>query len=202
MSSGYSDGQALFAAEAAYAQSMVLSAVGDVGGLVEALEQSLEALPTYAPATLALGSVLYQLDRCEEGLGHFLSLLALPDGTADLVEIADKAGEFLIGERSYGDGLVFHRAAVARFPQVASLLSGLCCCAGHEELHDEALDAARAALSLEPDNQELVNDLGWTLFEAGRPEDAYEVLTRAVAMDPSDALAAENLRICESALDG
>jgi Flp pilus assembly protein TadD len=51
-------------------------------------------------------------------------------------------------------------------------------------------------MELEPKNQELVNDLGWTLFRAGRFAQARETLERAVSMDPSDELAAENLRLC------
>ena len=57
------DGWQLFAAEAAYADSMVKSALGDGVGCLAALRQSLEALPTYAPAILSLGSVEYQRRR-------------------------------------------------------------------------------------------------------------------------------------------
>lgn len=65
---------------------------------------------------------------------------------------------------------------------------------------DEALTAAEAALALEPDRQELVNDLGWTLYLAGRLVDAQATLERAVTMDPSNRLAPENLRVCVSML--
>ena len=51
-------------------------------------------------------------------------------------------------------------------------------------------------MELEPENQKLVNDLGWTLFQAGRLVQARETLERAVSMDPTDELAAENLRLC------
>ena len=67
--------------------------------------------------------------------------------------------------------------------------------------HEVALAAAEAALALEPDNQELVNDRGWTLYERGQPDRALPFLQRAVEMDPQDELAAENLRICRGACD-
>jgi Flp pilus assembly protein TadD len=57
-------------------------------------------------------------------------------------------------------------------------------------------------LELEPDNQQFVNDFGWTLLTAGRLTEARVMLTRALAMDPSDDLARENLRICEEASAG
>jgi Flp pilus assembly protein TadD len=66
-------------------------------------------------------------------------------------------------------------------------------------LFEKAIKASRKALELEPENQNLINDLGWTLFEAGRLEEAEEVLLKAVAVDPSDELARENLRLCKSA---
>jgi Flp pilus assembly protein TadD len=63
-------------------------------------------------------------------------------------------------------------------------------------LHEEALSANQRAWELEPENQKLVNDLGGTLLQAGRLQQARETLDRAVSMDPSDELAKENLRFC------
>jgi tetratricopeptide (TPR) repeat protein len=193
---GPHDDAALFAAQAAYAESIVLSGIRDIEGSMACLERALEVLPTYAPAILTLGSIDHQIGRAEDGRRRFLSLLELPDGTPDLPEVLDKAGSFLIGLRNYRDGLELYRGAVARYPQVAALHQGLGCCAGHESLHELALAASRAALELEPENQELVNDMGWTLYESGEPEQALSFLERAVEMDPDDPLAAENLRIC------
>lgn len=188
------DSGSLFAAESDYAQSMLCSMVGDGEGCVEALRSSLEWLPTYAPAILSLGSVEYQLDRAAEGCRLFLSLLELADDTRDLTEIIDEAGAFLISIGAYADGLRLYRAAAARFPEVAALHGGISCCAGHEGSYAEAVAAAEAALALEP-NQVHVNDLGWSLYCAGRLEEAYATLTRATEMDPGDALATENLRV-------
>jgi len=198
--SGRTGGWALFHAEAEYADSMFRSAMGDVRGSVEALRRSHAALPTYAPTTLSLGSVEYQRRRPAEGRRLFMSLLDLPDSTPDLIEIIDEAGDFMIQSGKYRDGLDLYRSAVVRFPRVAVFQQGIGCCAGHLDLHDEAIAASRAALSLEPENQQFVNDLGWSLYEAGRLEEAQRELERAVAMDPTDELAAENLRVCSRAL--
>ena len=75
---------------------------------------------------------------------------------------------------------------------------GLGCCAGHQGLHDKAVQASRRAAELDPANQEYVNDLGWSLLEAGNLIEAKSTLERAVAMNPSDELARENLRYCIS----
>jgi len=188
--------ESLFAAEAAYAESIFRTALGDSQGCIDALRRSLKFMPTYAPALLSLGTAEYQLGRRAEGWNLFMKVFELPNDTKDLCVIIDKAGDFLIQLGRYQDGLALYRSAATRFPGTAILHQGLGCCAGHQGLHSEAISASGAALALEPDNQKFVNDLGWSLYLAGRVEEARSVLERAVAMDKTDKLAAENLRIC------
>jgi len=88
------------------------------------------------------------------------------------------------------------RAATRRFPYVAVFHQGVGCCAGHERLHEEAIGASRRALELEPANARFMSDLGWSLLEARQLSEAHETLARAVAIDPDDELAKENLRLC------
>jgi len=189
-------GWEIFEAEAAYAQSIFRGALGDQAGSLAALERTLQLNPSYSPAILSMGSVKYQLGQNRKGRELFHSLVSLPMETPELAEILDEAGSFLIEIEAYKDGLELFREAAGKFPCVAALHQGLACCAGHQSLHDEAVSASQRALELEPDNQEHVNDLGWSLFEAGRVKEAEQVLRRAVTMDPSDDLARENLRVC------
>lgn len=187
-----------FFAEAAYADGIFRTALGDIKAAVSALQRALELAPNYAPAILSMGSVEYQRGRRNEGWRLFESLVPLPKNTPDLCEIIDEAGSFLIQIRAYSDGLALYRAAAVRFAAAAVFHQGLGCCAGHEGLHDEAVAASERALRLEPGSQEMVNDLGWSLLEAGRLAEAEVVLERAVRMDPSDELARENLRVCRA----
>ena len=195
------DGSRVFAAEAAYADSIFRTALGDVDGSVEALEASLRLKPDYAPALLSLGSVEYQRSNPEEGKRLFMSLPSLPEDTPDLCEIIGEAGGFLIQSGENGDGLDLFRAGARRFPEAAELFEGIGCCAGHEGLHSEAIEACERALELAPDGQRHVNNLGWSLLGAGRREEARKVLERAVAMDPDDEIARNNLRTCLEELD-
>lgn len=73
-----------FEAEAAYAQSIFQFSLKDVKGAIAALERSLKALPTYAPAILSMGSVECQRGHPGRGRELFLSLLELPGKTPDL----------------------------------------------------------------------------------------------------------------------
>ncbi|HOB85857.1 MAG TPA: tetratricopeptide repeat protein [Bacteroidales bacterium] len=193
-----------FAVQAEYAESIFQTSLGNVEASIAALERALEIDSEYAPAILSMGSVEYQRGELNRGKELFLSLLSLPesaadDGERDLAEIIDEAGTFLIEKGRYSDGLELYRAAVNRFTDYTFLYQGVGCCADHEGLHTEAISALEASLKLEPENQELVNDLGWSLFEAGRLDDAKQMLAKAVEMNPSDVLARENLRICLNA---
>jgi tetratricopeptide (TPR) repeat protein len=194
-----------FAAQGQYAESVFRSSLGDTEASIGALERAIEIDPEYAPAIMTMGTVEYQRQRRDRGKGLLLSLVSLPasavsGGETELAEIIDTAGVFLIQTRNYADGLELYRAAAIRFPEHAVLLQGVGCCAGHEGQHEEAIAASEAALDLEPENQKYVNDLGWSLFQAGLLDRARQVLERAVDMDPSDGLARENLRLCTEAI--
>jgi tetratricopeptide (TPR) repeat protein len=194
-----------FSAQGQYAESVFRSSLGDLGASIRALERALEIDPEYAPAILSMGTVEYQRQRKDRGKELLLSLVSLPSsaadgGESDLAEIIDEAGDFLIQSGHYADGLELYRAAVMRFPRHAVLHQGVGCCAGHEGQHNEAIAASETAVELDPENQKFVNDLGWSLFEASLLGEARQVLSRAVAMDPSDELARENLRLCTAAI--
>jgi len=193
------EARSLFAAEAAYAESIFREGLGDQEASIAALERALEIKPDYAPAVLTMGSIEYQLGREEEGARLFRSLVTLPDNDGDLWEIVDTAGNFLIQTKRYAEGLDLYEAAARRFPDRATLYQGVGCCAPHEGLLDKTVEVSRKALDLEPDRQDLTNDLGWSLFEAGQLEEAERLLLRAVALDPSDERARENLRRCQAA---
>ena len=189
----------LFHAEAAFADSIFTMPLGNAERSVAAVKRALALRPNYPPAVLTMGSIEYQRHRQTEGRRLFLSLLSLPDDDCDIRQIIDTAGSFLIRSKKYADGLELFRGAVERFTDRANLYQGLGCCAAHEGFFDDAVAAYEKALALDPNSQELTNDLGWSLYESGRLERARDFLLRAVSMDSSDELARENLRICEQA---
>ena len=108
--------ESLFAAEAAYADSIFRTALGDSQGCIDALRRSMECMPTYAPALLSFGTVEYQQGHQAKGWNLFMKLFELPDDTKDLCVIIDKAGDFLIQLGRYEDGLALYRRAATRFP--------------------------------------------------------------------------------------
>src|SRR5258708_28108207 len=86
----------LFAAEAAYADSIFRSALGDGRGCIDALRRSLECMPTYAPALLSLGSVEYQLGHQAKGRKLFMAALGLSSFTLAICPNIAEASDVLI----------------------------------------------------------------------------------------------------------
>jgi Flp pilus assembly protein TadD len=67
----------------------------------------------------------------------------------------------------------------------------------HTGDHKGAERAFRRGLEIAPDNVELHNSLGWTLFQDGRSEEAVAEYTRALELDPKHAKAHNNLALAQ-----
>ena len=143
-------GESQFYAEAEYADSIFRDARGDREGSIAALNRALEAMPTYAPAILSMGSVLYQVGKIAEGRELFQSLLSLPKNTTDICQIIDEAGTFLTRIGAYEDGMAVYRTAVTRYPDVPALLQGLGYCASNAGLHEAAVSATLIQMGWRP----------------------------------------------------
>ena len=83
------EGWALFEAEAAYADSIFRSAIGDTERCIHALERAVEICSGFAPAVVSLGSVEYQSNRKAKGRRLPLSLVSVVDDAPDGTEIID-----------------------------------------------------------------------------------------------------------------
>ena len=157
--------------------------------------------PLYAPAILTVGSLEYQLGRPDAALELFLTLATLPASEPDLPVIIDKAGDFLFDQKDYDRARELYAAAEKAFSDVAAYPVGLSYCLGKLGLHIEAVAKARRAEQLEPENYLRLNDLGWTLYQAGHLAEALSTLRRAVSLAPPDYdLASNNLAEVQRAL--
>jgi hypothetical protein len=149
---------------------------------------SLSVIPTLAPVEDDRASVL-------DLLPHEWEVLMAIDGTQDLRGIAGSLGrsEFEIAKIAYGlvsTGVVELRAAERpSMPNLAAIRGADsaiarawgCIAAGKP---DEALTAARAALSVDPSSSEAHRVAARALAQLRRHGDAVEVLRRAVQADP------------------
>ena len=150
--------------------------------------------PEYAPAILTVGSLEHQYGRIDEAMLLFLKLTTLRTDLDALPEVIDRAGEFLIDAEDVANAERLYAAAVNAFPLVALYHSGLGYCAGKNGHKEEAVAHARRAVDLEPENSQLLNDLGYSLIEARQYEEAEKTLRRAIELAPADyTLPAGNL---------
>jgi tetratricopeptide (TPR) repeat protein len=104
-----------------------------------------------------------------------------PDRAANIPEFVKLPGDAIadISER-FLDAYSFLRAGEAN---------------EHTGDHTGAERAYRRGLNVAPDNVELHNALGWTLFQEGRTQEAVEEYRRALAADPNHAKAHNNLAL-------
>jgi tetratricopeptide (TPR) repeat protein len=195
--------------EASMADSLFASALARTGreGLGPAPWPSgyvaLAIDPDCAPALLTVASVEYQLGRVEEAMKLSLRLLELPPTTEDLVEIIDKAADFLLDQEDWPNAYAFYAAACQRLPRVPVFYSGLGYCLGKLGKRTEAITAHRRAVELEPRSHLWLNDLSFSLMEAGQYEEALPLLEQAAALAPSDhELARNNLADLRDILAG
>jgi tetratricopeptide (TPR) repeat protein len=142
--------------------------------------------PSYAPALLSVGSIEHHFGRRDEAMKYFLALTRLPEDTKDLSAIIDKVGDFLIDEADIDDAGILYASAAKAFPRVGLYLDALGYCVGKQGHLEQALEYERRAVALEPENYRFLNDLGWSLVELKRYDEAESVLGKAVALSPPD----------------
>ncbi|MFH1037154.1 MAG: tetratricopeptide repeat protein [PVC group bacterium] len=141
--------------------------------------------PFFASALLTVGSIEYQYGRVDAAMELFLTLPSLPQEEPDLVEIVDKAGNFLLDRKDLRNALHLYQAASRTRPAVAAYWTGVSYCLGRLGRKEEAVAAERRVVALEPTSAVCLNDLGWALVEAGSHAEARTVLEQAAARAPA-----------------
>ena len=93
---------------------------------------------------LPVGSLEYQYGRADEAMNWFLKLTSLPAETEDLVEIIDRAGDFLIDQDDLVRAAQLYSAAACAYPEVALYHVGLGYCLGKAGQLEESVEHHRA----------------------------------------------------------
>jgi Flp pilus assembly protein TadD len=110
-----------------------------------------------------------------------LERFTAPDRAANIPEFVKLPGDAIADIREqFLDAYSFLRAGMAN---------------EHTGNHAGAERAYRRGLDVAPDDPELRNALGWTLFQEGRSADAVPEFRRALAANPSNAKAHDNLAL-------
>lgn len=142
--------------------------------------------PEYAPALLTVASFEYHYGRKDEAMSLFLTLPTLPEITEQLAANIDKGGNFLIDRGDYQNAKALYSAAARVFPNTPIYHNGLSYCLANLGRLQEAVDHAKHAVNLEPDNYNYLADLGWSLLQVEHFDEAQSVLERAVTLTPPE----------------
>ncbi len=148
--------------------------------------------PLFAPALLTVGSLEYQHGFVVNAMELFLTITKLPETEEDLVEIIDKAGDFLLERNDYKNALEFYLSAERAYPTQASHYIGSGYSLSKLGNIGEAIRKGRRAVELEPNNYHYLNDLGFSLLEAGHFEEAEVVIKKSICLAPPEYEIARN----------
>ena len=173
-------------------------ALEDQGDLPRAMAEFREALrlkPDLAEAHNNLGSALVRLpDHGAEAVAEFQETVRLQPEFASGHSNLGTALMALPGRQI--DGLAELRLAVRLRPDIADSHASLAdALAEMPDRGNEAVAEYREALRLTPRDAQVRNNLGLALIALGRPEEAADELTRALADRPSFAEIRLNLAI-------
>ena len=136
--------------------------------------------PEHPHALLAVGSLEMELGRRDAALELLMRLAGAPPDAIGWAWAIDEAGAYLADHGELQAALDLYRAGLSAAPESAALRCGFAACLLGAERVEEAIEQARSAVALAPEDAHALELLGHALAVAGRPEQAREVLKRAV----------------------
>lgn len=192
-----------------YVEMAIADALFSVTGFTgaETMEGHLRLALRYEPghpeALNLMAQLCAQTERHGEALDYLRRAMESLAARGEPPDLAARAvihlAEIYEDRKQYERAIEVYNLGLAWQERAAFYHGRAYCRAKLRDFAGALLDGHRA-VELCPDNQAYVNDYGYTLFEAGELEQAREVLRQAVAMNPADDLARNNLRLCEEAL--
>jgi len=156
-------------------------------------ERAIALDPSYAPAYARLADCYNQMGTVLLGSGSPLTYRPLAeaaaikalqidpnlaDGHAALGYVRHYSWQWADAEQSFQRAIALNPSAPLPRLWYANLLMS-------KARFDEALQQAHTARDLDPFSLVVHSNIGWILFNAGRPHEAIDVLRKAVALDPS-----------------
>lgn len=165
--------------------------------------QLLNTCPHYYPAWLALGYNRLRQGKSGDGLQYLFKAL---DSMQETVEDPEELEKILTFEAKkmeqmmcFAESAQFLEKAAAFLPEAAGCYDDWAYCLSNipGEPLEKALALQRKALELSPENDALMNDMGWIYLMAGHIPEAVEWFKKASEYSSDDESAAQNMEIAE-----
>lgn len=168
---------------------------GDFAAAEDILRQALNSDPSGTAARLELGALLLRLGRAQEALGCFDEAVARDPNSAPAYAARGMAlhdtGDTDAAAKDYEAALRLQ----ANIPLALNNLAMIY--AQQPSLAPKALEYAFAANLHSRDNPYLLDTLGYVLMKNNRPQEAVEVLQRAIALAPDNEQIVEHLNLAK-----
>lgn len=152
------------------------ASLGDGDGMLEALERALDLAPEGAAPNLLRGEAAMSIGDLPRAIEHFERVLEVTDSAGAALRlglVADRLGEDERAERAYERLIQITPRSYIGYNQLAWFL------ASREHDLDRALDLARQANEMMPENASIQDTIGWILHLQGDTETGVVYLRRA-----------------------
>ncbi|HKY34072.1 MAG TPA: tetratricopeptide repeat protein [Candidatus Polarisedimenticolia bacterium] len=171
----------------AYLRGRTRLASRDVEEAIALFRRCVKEDPSFAPAYAGLASALragppFDRQRGRESRAALEQALALDDGLAEAHVMM--AGILFYHDLDSRAARREYERAIRINPAHAAAWHGLAACHSVAGRHEEALEAVRRALALDPLDPMISSDVGWHHYWARRYDDAIRESRRTLAMRP------------------
>lgn len=177
--------------DAQYNLGNALQQAGERDEAVACYRRAVALKPDFIEAHNNLGNVLRHLGRLEQAAESYKAVLALQPG---LAAAHNNLGNVLKALHRSDEAVASYRQALALRPDFAEAVSNLALALEESGRMDEALDFYSRAVSHDPSAANHANYAA-ALIGVGRIADAEEHLRRALAIEPGNVIALENMAL-------
>ena len=155
------------------------------------LQDGISHLPNDNDLLGFYGSTLNQLKRYDEAVKILEKVhQAEPDDLNIIVSLGVAYEEL----KMFAESDSLHESAIRQFPEEALLLNNYSYSLGERGIHlDRALEMAKKAVSIEPENGAFLDTIGWIYFKTGDYEKAKEFIQKAITKREESAVVVEHL---------
>jgi len=156
-----------------------------------ALQDALSHLPNDKDLLGIYGSTLNQVGRFEESVKILENAYQSNPTDLNIIVSLGVAYEEL---KMYPESDSLHEAAIRSYPNEALLLNNYSYSLGDRGIHlDRALEMAKKAITIDPENGAFLDTIGWIYFKNGDFEKAREYIEKAVSKREDSSVVIEHL---------